>query len=283
MLIAETVAIVGKRYNIPVVMDMAENYPACMRTFLKYNSSAFSRFLMHKVRLPDIVERRAVGLCDGIVVVCDEQINRLNQQYNYPKDNIAVAQNTPILQDFSTIIPSVVNIQHKMSNNNQINFTSHGYLSAEKPLDNFILGFNKIAERYNINLTIAGMGECFEGLKNLIQSLENRNKIQLTGAYDYSTLPQIINNTDIGVIPFPADDQTNFTIHNKLFEYMIGGKPVLVGNSQPFQRIINETKVGLSMDFSTSELSAIAIEKMLQQDTEQMSKNCLHFIKTKYN
>jgi len=32
IMLAESTALLGKKYSIPVIMDMAENYPACMRS-----------------------------------------------------------------------------------------------------------------------------------------------------------------------------------------------------------------------------------------------------------
>jgi len=237
---------------------------------------------MHSVRLPDIVERRAVNLCDGVILVCEEQVDRLHHMYNYHRDRTCVVHNTPFFDDLHGITPTILNVGNKIQNF-PIRFCNHGYLSEEKPLTNFLLGFDKIANRYNIEFLIAGIGTCVDGYKELVSSFKNKDKIKFLGHYDYDILVKIINEIDIGVLPFPNDEVNNYTIQNKMFDYMYGGKPLLVGNSLPFKRIIEETKAGLSFDFSTPESAALAIETMLAADTQTMSENGIKAAREKYN
>jgi glycosyltransferase involved in cell wall biosynthesis len=283
IMIAEAPAKLGKKYSIPVIMDMAENYPACMRSWHKYNSTFAARFLVHKLKIPDLVEKRSVALCDGIIVVCEEQIERLQTQYNYNKENIGIVHNTPLFDDFKNIVPSIVNTKNKINDNIPIRFCNHGFLSAEKPITNFLLGFESVANKYNIEFVIAGIGEMVDVYKQLISNFKSKDKIKFTGKFNLEELVKIFNGIDIGVVPFPADDQTNYTIQNKIFDYMFAGKPVLTGKSNPLVRVMEETKAGLALDFSTPESSAIAIETMLLSDTETMSKNGMEAVKNKYN
>ena len=53
-----------------MLIDMAEHYPATMRTWKKYQGNALARFLVFWAKVPDLVERRSVGLADGIITVC---------------------------------------------------------------------------------------------------------------------------------------------------------------------------------------------------------------------
>lgn len=47
---------IGSRYNIPVIMDMAENYPAAIQLWKKYNNSVLKRLIFHKLKLANIIE-----------------------------------------------------------------------------------------------------------------------------------------------------------------------------------------------------------------------------------
>lgn len=280
IMLAEATAKISKKNSIsansiPVIIDMAENYPACMRDWKKYNKNALSRFVVHSLKVPDIVEKQAVNLCDGIIVVCDEQIERLENQYKFPSSKISVVHNTPTLSYFKDA--------NYFSSNPPKVFCHHGFLSAEKSITNLLLGFEVAAENKNIELLIAGYGECENDYKELVSKFRNKNKIHFLGAYDYQTLPQILGKSDIGVVPYQISDFNNYTIHNKVFDYFALGKPVLVSRANPLVRIVNETQAGLAMDFSNEKSAAVAIEEMLKADIESMSKNALKSAQNKYN
>jgi len=266
---------ISPKKSIPVIIDMAENYPAAMRDWRKYNKNFLSRFIVHSLKIPDIVEKQAVNLCDGIIVVCDEQIERLEKQYKFPPSKIAVVHNTPTLSNFK-------NANYFSSKPPKI-LCHHGFLSAEKSITNLLLGFEIAAENKNIELIIAGSGECEDEYKELVSKFRNKNKIHFLGKYDYQTLPQILDKSDIGVIPYQINDFNNYTIHNKLFDYFALCKPVLASTANPLIRILNETKAGLAMDFSNEKNAAFAIEEILKADIETMSKNALDAAQKKYN
>ena len=79
-LMTETSSI-AKPKKIPIIMDMAENYPAAMREFKKYDKPLFKLFFRN-LKLPDKYEKYTLKLIDGLIVVCDEQKQRIINQYN---------------------------------------------------------------------------------------------------------------------------------------------------------------------------------------------------------
>jgi hypothetical protein len=111
---------IGKRHKIPVIMDMAENYPALMKIWHKYNDSLVKRLLMRTFKVPDRVEKSALRFLDGIIVVCKEQINRLYDKYSFPKNSIAIIKNTPAVSSQEYVTPQ------KQS---KLTFLHHGWLT----------------------------------------------------------------------------------------------------------------------------------------------------------
>jgi len=59
IMLAETCGRIGRKYDIPVVMDMAEHYPAAMKGWKKYSDNIFLRILVHSFNVPEKVEKRA--------------------------------------------------------------------------------------------------------------------------------------------------------------------------------------------------------------------------------
>ena len=65
---------------------------------------------------------------------------------------------------------------------------------------------------------------------------------------------------DIGLIPHRITAHTSSTIPNKLFEYMLLGKPVLATDMPPVRRIIEEVDCGLV--YQTPEAGVAAILRL---------------------
>lgn len=268
----------ANRKNIPVIVDMAENYPAALREFR--NSQTFLKQLLFRtMRLPDLYEKYCIPKANGVIVVCDEQIPRLRSIG--VKEKICIVQNTPVA-NFQRIT--------EKSKSDVLRFVHHGYLSGDKSILEFVKGFLAAAEnREDIELIIAGKGECYDLYKSVIEQSKVRKSVKLLGAYENSQLPKILANADIGVLPFKPTDFNNFTIQNKIFDYFAAGLPVLVSECKPLMRIIRETNAGWIYDCSTAENCKKAIEmttKIFLAESKskiKYKKNALYAYESKYN
>lgn len=283
IMLGKMTAKLGRKYKIPVIMDMAEHYPACMREWKKYNSNFIKRFLIHKLRLPDITEKHSVKLCDGIMVVCDEQIERLNRLYNYDKEKICVIENTPEDSFLSEVNYTEVDLKYKLENNLPIVFGHHGYLTTDKCINTFLYAFEKLSEKYNLKLIIVGIVEEEINYRNVVKEFKSKENIEFMGRLNSNYFQKMINETDIGIMPYPINDQNNYTIHNKVYFYMKAGKPTLTNIVKPYIRLFNETKAGLALDFTSVESAITSIEQMIHSDTIGMSKNGRKAVLEKYN
>lgn len=276
IMLAEICGKIGKKRHIPVIMDMAENYPAAMKLWKKYNKNFVTRALVHNFKLPERFESKSVRLMDGIITVCDEQNERLNSQYNYPLKKMAVVHNTPKLKWFE-------NCESDFTKKNIV-FGHHGHMTAEKRLDIFLKGFLLAAKKHeNIELILAGRRECFDELKQIAGNSEFSKRISFTGKYEFSELPKLLKIFDVGVLPYLANDFNNFTIHNKLFDFFAAGKPALVSDANPAARVVKQTKTGISGDCSTPEKCAALIEQILKEDLQKFSENGKKAFREKYN
>jgi len=266
----------ARKYNIPIIMDMAENYPAAMRDFKKYNSNFLVRAITHTFKIPDMIEKQSVKLMDGIIVVCEEQIKRLNTMYGYSPENISVVHNTPTADSFQ--------IEEKVDRTEDTLFIHHGWMTAEKSLTKLIEAFVIALERNsNIKLILAGDGECENDYKAIALTARLNNKIIFTGKYDYNMLNELINTADFGVIPYQINEFNQYTIHNKIFDYFALGKPVIVSKVNPLMRIIKETGAGIIADCESAENFAEVIVNHSTYDYKKMSENALNAYKNKYN
>ncbi len=267
---------IAHRNSIPSLIDMAENYPGAMRGWKKYQSHFLKRIAVNTLRLPDVMEKRALDEADGVIVVSDEQIQRLNSTYGYPLEKIELVQNTPELETFASVRKGCATPPRV--------FGHHGFFTLDRGLENFTKGFELAAkELVDIHLALYGKGETFEEVKKVSVNSKVSNRIELHGEYPLTSIADLYSKCDIGILPYIPNEHINTTIANKLFDYMVCGKPVIVSEAIPMKRIIEETGAGISADCSTPEKIARAIKLIYNSNLSEMSENGQKFAKKKYN
>ena len=274
-LLTETIAI-AKKSNIPVIVDMAENYPAAIANWDKYRNTLLKILIFHKLKVFNIIEKQAVKSANAIFTVCEENKERVIKKLEFPIDKIFVVHNTPKLDWFDKF-PKGINNPPRV-------FAYHGYIAEERNLESFIIGFNLAADRdTEIELEINGSGSTFESLKQLRSTLQHKDRIRLTGNYSHTALGTLLERCDIGIMPYKNDEFINTTISNKMFDYMAMGKPMITSLAKPMQRIIKETQTGISVDCDSPQAIAEAILSIKELDIQNMSRNGIIFAKQKYN
>jgi glycosyltransferase involved in cell wall biosynthesis len=276
ILLADSCGAAAARAGIPMVIDMAEHYPASMRALEKYQRNPLMRLLVFQARLPDRVERSSVTRADGVITVCDEQNRRLNRTYGYPWEKMAVVNNTPELEMFARV---------RLGPNEPASvFAYHGTMTAQRGLDHLLRALADVRTRHpEIRLVLAGHGDSLPGLQRLADELRLGEAVRFTGRYPFEALPDLYSETDIGMITYPANEANQHTIGNKLFDYMACGKPVIVSPTDPMRRVVEETGVGIVLGGSGPEQIAEGMERMLGTDTRAFSQRGLAACRAKYN
>lgn len=268
----------GKKYKIPVVMDMAENYPAAMKDWEKYNKNPISRFIVNNLNIPGHVERNSVNLMNGIITVCKENFDRLIKNYNFPADNLIEIHNTPL--------KNVYNFKTRTNKFtiDSLTFGHHGYLTGEKRIDIFLEGFLRFNKEFpKSKFIIAGDGPSLGELKEITERFDLNQSVIFLGSYKHSEFLTIIEKIDVGVLPYQLNDFNNNTLHNKIFDYFAFGLPVITSETIPFKRIISETEAGISMNCTTVDNVYSGLKYFVKNDLELMAKNSLKAFDSKYN
>jgi glycosyltransferase involved in cell wall biosynthesis len=62
---------------------------------------------------------------------------------------------------------------------------------------------------------------------------------------DSNDLPSYLNIVDICVAPFHKNPQHESGVANKIYEYMLGGKPIIASDCLPQQKLIKKHMCGL--------------------------------------
>ncbi len=276
ILLAEPAARVCRRFGLPLIIDMAEHYPASMRSWKKYQQNPLLKFLVFRAGLPDLVERRAVAGADGIITVCDEQNTRLHESFDYPWERMAIVENTPDLGAFAAVRKGVSDPPRV--------FAYHGHMTAQRGLTNLLRGFILAAQRDSeIRLLLAGGGESYDELVQLAQQSGVSERIRFTGRYRFEELASLYSETDVGLVLQPPDESCDHTIPNKLYDYLACGKPVIVSPARPLRRVVEATHSGIALDSCEPEVIARGIARMRSSNLQAMSANGIRACQEKYH
>ena len=232
----------GRKAGIPVILDMAEHYPEAMRSWKKYSENPVLRKLVHDWKIPDRLEARVVSQVDGILVVCDEQKQRLIEEYRISGEKICVVLNTP---ELVTKGPGTPFEARQVSKNGRTCFGYHGILCEDRELEVVLRGFDLCAKTDpGIELLMAGGGESEIGLRALADSLSSKDRIRFTGRYKPEDLPGLYQEADFGIVSLRVNRFTQHTVANKFFDYAALGKPFIFTDVTPLVTVMKKMNWG---------------------------------------
>ncbi len=233
---------VGWRHRVPVILDMAENYPAMMR---KNFEAGVHRPLDYLVRNPAMVaavERFCLPRVSRILVVVEESAARL-ESLGVPADRITLVSNTPPLsraQDrpgtrpgdgagpITLVYVGILEVPRGISDLLQAVRLLRGSSPAVRAL---IIGAGRDAGVFHAQAAALGLSNA---------------EVEFCGHVpSHDEVRRLVREADIGVLPHRVSEAWNTTVPNKLFDYMAAELPVITSDAAPFARITRETGAGV--------------------------------------
>ncbi len=252
--------IVGRILRIPVIFDMAENYPAAL---IAYNKKCYKPFLIGNAFFPRWYERLAASLSAKVFVVTEEQKERLIKK-NVSGDKIVVVGNTPALSE------------EFFNNNNNADRADKtvlytGKIDIHRGVDVAIKALPQLMKKHpGLVLVLAGAGTEVDKLRLLARKLGVERNVRFLGWISHQEIYDNILKSTVCLIPHVKSEHTDTTLPNKLFDYMALGKPVISSDLIPVVRILKEYGCGLIFKSGDPESLAQQIEKAL--DSELLKK-----------
>jgi glycosyltransferase involved in cell wall biosynthesis len=238
--LAPTALLAGRWFGIPVLVDLAENYPAMLEDQRRFSPrGTLGSALRHPV-LASVIEHHVLKRADHIIVVVEESRDRLIDM-GIDSSRITIVMNTP---------PPGRWVEGTRSPEAPGADTAHlvylGNLDGSRGLDTAIkaVGLLKDRGRY-VELTIIGGGPNMEQHRALAKALAVTDRVAITGRLPFAKVEEIMAQANVGVIPHYRTPAWNSTIPNKLFDFMAMGKPVVVSDARPTARIVNEVGCGI--------------------------------------
>jgi len=260
--------------GVPTIFDMAENYPAAL---VAYNRKRYKLIVSGNALLPRLYEKWAVNMSSRVIVVADEQKERLVKA-GAPTEKIAAVLNTPCAEQTASCGAS-------SARNNEKRFLYTGKIDAHRGVDVAVRAFAAIAEKYPFaSLVIAGSGRDAEKLKVLSRQLGIKDRVHFSGWVSHDEVYRHIAASYACLIPHIVSEHTQTTLPNKLFDYMAMSKPIISSDMSPVKNIIFRYRCGLV--FKSGDTAGLASQMAALLDNPraaELGRNGYHAVQSRFN
>jgi len=258
---ALTAWLVGKLKNIPVVLDLHENWPVLvsMSAALKHSRP---RRLTNLQRWQKY-EKWAISNVDKVIVVIEEARDRLTE-LGCPAEKITVVSNTIDVDRFCSY-PIDKTISQQYAEEFAVSYI--GTFGLHRGLDIAIKAMPLLLEKVpNARLLLVGVDEktqkLAQQLQNLTKEISVSDRVIFLEHQEFNKIPSWIKASDVGLIPHNTNPHTNATVPNKLFQYMCLGKPVVVSDCPPLKRVVESSRSGLVFESGNSVALSAVLSKL---------------------
>lgn len=272
----------GKRFKIPVIFDMAEDYVAMIESNWTANKYKGINVLVRNPYLAKYVEYYALKNTDYVLVVVEEAI-KVVLNGGGDLNRTAIVSNTPQLDKFkSDVIIKNSHIDTMMSRYSVI-YT--GGVQIGRGIQTVLDAIPEIIQYIpDFLFVVVGSGYASSILKQKIKDKGIGKYVLWVGWVNHYELFDYIKSCKVGIIPHFATDHVNTTIPNKIFDYMGCGLPIITSDAIPLKRVLDEEQCGITFrSGDTMDLVKAVIEIYKSKETLEYGKNGLEAVKNKYN
>jgi glycosyltransferase involved in cell wall biosynthesis len=232
----------GQRHEIPVILDMAEDYVALVRNIWKARKFQGLNLLVRNPHLARFVERSVFKKIDHILVVVNEAINVVAKGGGNPA-KVTIVGNTPSLTAFNNSGIPMDNDIRMIKKRFSAIYT--GGIQLGRGIQTVLAALPEIVKEIpDFLFVVVGDGYATDQLKKIIRERQLDDYVLWVGWIDRKKIFDYIKVSKLGLIPHFVSDHVNTTIPNKIFDYMGCGIPVVSSDAIPMKRILEEERCG---------------------------------------
>lgn len=223
-------AIPGRWFGAKLVLDMHEITPEFYMS--KYGVASDSWL----IRFIKYLERISFDFADQVITI-SEPIQDLLIQRGLPPSKSVVVMNAADEARFG----SRTNQLDARGVSDTFVMMYHGTLTPIYGLDIAIEAFGMAhSEMPGSEMWILGSGTEEDALARLIRARGLDTKVKLLGSVPSSEIPNWLGKCDVGILPIRRDVFLEFAFPNKLPEFIITGKPVLISRLKTIRHYFSE-------------------------------------------
>lgn len=257
----------GRVTGRPVVLDMAENYPAMLQATWDFYGPKPWDYLIRNPSLLRRLEKWVLRRLDGVFVVSEPSRERVADLTD-GKVPVWIVENTPRLDVVYRTVRS--ELAERIARHRGLRLLYVGNMDAKRGLDIVVRSLPSLKKiDPQVLVVIVGKGVMEEKLRSLAADLQVEDNLLLTGWVDQKEVPSIIAAVDIGLIPHLLTEHTDTTIPNKIYDYMAQGKPVVVTQCRTLRQIVESADCGRVYMDRDPEMLAQAVLSLSDENTRR--------------
>lgn len=265
----------GKK--IKMVLDLHENYPYAVLT---YNwTKGFLRTILSRPGRWKSKEGKYLAYADWIILLSDEFREVLTGRYPFlNKKRFIIFPNVPDLRQMDAVVETIPDIGIKKG---QIVVLYFGIVAERRGVFDVLDVFHSFT-RDDHPLVFLVIGPIDRKDRELfmkaIHTEPLESKVKYIPWIDLTELPNYLSITDICIAPFHRNPQHESGVANKIYDYMLGGKPIIASDCEPQKRLIED--VGCGIIYSDREqmknaLTRLASDPGLREEMGAKGKNAI--------
>jgi len=231
----------GRRFGIPVVADLHENFPAGLQAWY---ANRLKRATIYRYGRWARYERSVLAEVDAVIAVIEESKRRL-EGIGVQPDKIFVVPNTErrTWGEAAAVDPVVL---ERYRDDFVLSYI--GKFSVHRGLDVVVRAMPEIRREIpRVKLVLVGDRNrpYRRRLSRLIERTGVEDVVELAGWQPFERIWSYISASDVCLVPHSRNPHTDTTIPHKIFQYMLLGKPAIVSDCPPLARVVTDAGAGL--------------------------------------
>ena len=279
---ARTVILANRKFRLKTVLDLHENYPATLSSY-SWANSLLGKLLVSSERWYKL-EKKYLPKFDKIILLSEKFKNDLSKKYPSIKNKFHVYQNYPNVHKLLNF-PIDKNILNKK---NDFIIFYFGAIAERRGIFTLLNSLKILTKKHeNIKVLLIGPVDNADKpkLNSYLTDNELINHIIQYNWKDIKYLPSYIFVSDVCISPLVKNPQHESGIANKVFQYMLFEKPLIVSNCYPQQKVVETERCGLVFKSEDEKDLAEKIETLYNDENlrREMGKNGKKAVLGKYN
>lgn len=231
-------ALLAGRGRCPIIMDMAENYPAMIHDIWTDRRQRPLDLLVRNPTIVAAVERAVIGRMSHVMTVVEESRDRV-VRLGVPRARTSVVSNTPPLSRVTTAIDRAPGVPLRL--------IYLGLVEAHRGISCMLEAASLLRRSsFPFHLDVVGDGRDLEHFQDYAGALGlDETHVTFHGRIAHEAAIKLVARAHVGIVPHESRESWNTTIPNKLFDYMAAGLVVLSSDAIPAARVVRDTGAGL--------------------------------------
>ena len=286
-------SVFAARTNVPVVLDLHENYPAATEQYrTAYPTLKRLLFALFQYRgRMDRIERGYIARATTVFTVTEEATDRVLNKC--PRAIVATIPNVE-RRDFGSDTPRTTDQSSTPSNDQHpesLRIVYTGGFEVLRGLHTVVRALALLPEAdgegpdVHLDLIGARDSDYVRQLRGEVDELNLAKRVTLHEWIPREEVTARIDSADLTLVPHEANDQTNATVPHKLFQYMARGKPVLVSSCPPLAKHIRAADSGFVFTAGDERDCARAITEAVKRrdDLQRLGENGRRYVTEQMN